>query len=122
MTGVPIAPAGASRVWNAVRTARAGAVAITPAMAPARSGRWVGPASRPWAWSILSMEPSHFLCRASRGLFQHRLDSLGSAEVSLEEAHEVLIGEADGSRIAVEVEQANRIDVAERLPQRDVPI
>ena len=68
------------------------------------------------------MEPPCFPFRDFRGLLQHRLDGWCLAEVGLEEAHEVLVGKADGSRIAVEVEQADRIDVAERLAQGDVPV
>ncbi len=69
------------------------------------------------------MEPPPSRAAILDASFQHGLDAMGAcAELGLEKADQVLVGLADRPRIAVEVEQADRIDVAERLPQRDVPV
>src|SRR5215207_8237632 len=91
-------------------------------MTPAKRGRWVGPASSPCACSMLSMVSPQFAAGELPCIRQHRFDGRIPREVRLEQSYEVFIGLSDRPWIAVQVEESDGAHVAERLPERDVPI
>src|SRR5215207_11687801 len=60
--------------------------------------------------------------RQRLGLTQHGLKRWLLAELGIEQVDEVLIGLADRARVAVQIEETDRVDVAEGFPERDVPV
>src|SRR5215208_2594875 len=119
---VPVNWVGASSERNATRTASAGMSARTPAAAPASNGLCVGPASSPCACSMLSIMLAQSADLPACSLLQHALEKWVLVHLGGKETNQVLVGLADRSGVSVEVYQPHGVDVAQRLPEGDVPV